>query len=71
MSGELAQLLFQGTALLAPRRLQIGEGHGLGGAFGCDRATQERVVVEHSHLAEVAGMLPHRDVFADVCGEDR
>ena len=24
-----------------------------------------------SHLAEVAGVVPHRDVFADVCGEDR
>lgn len=71
VSGELPELLFQGAALRVARRLQISEGDGLGRVLGGDRATQECVVVEHSHLAEVAGVVPHRDVLSDVCGEDR
>ena len=71
VGGELPELLFHGAALRVARRLQISEGNGLGGALWRDRATQECVVVEHPHLAEVAGVVPHRDVFADVCGEDR
>jgi hypothetical protein len=70
MSGELAELLLQSATPRVPRGLQISKRDGFRGAFGGNCAAEECVVVEDSYLSEVAEVVPHRDVFPDVCGED-
>lgn len=68
--GQLAELLFQGATSRVPRGLQISKRDGFRGAFGGNCAAEECVVVEDSYFPKVTWVVPHRDVFADLRGED-